>query len=105
MLGSVHSTHIIVHYRGDSLQLDTEKKGHRYPSAIITMLPATPVLTVVGGKVITSYSSNGQFPLNGQQLMMQLDSLTGAMTDMAVTTKDEMEVNREQFFVRKYLRF
>ena len=47
------------------------------------------ILTVVGGRVVSS--SHGQFPINGQQLMMQLDSLTCAMTDMAVTTDEEME--------------
>merc|ERR1712096_527186 len=50
------------------------------------------LLTVVGGRVVTSsYSSNGQFPINGQQLMMQLESLTSSMMDMAVTT-DEVEM-------------
>ena len=54
------------------------------------------LLTVVGGRVVTSsYSSNGKYPNNGQQLMMQLDSLTSSMMDMAVTTDEvEMEVKR-----------
>eukprot|EP00092_Neocalanus_flemingeri_P030154 GFUD01032732.1.p1 GENE.GFUD01032732.1~~GFUD01032732.1.p1 ORF type:complete len:186 (-),score=73.10 GFUD01032732.1:167-724(-) len=56
------------------------------------MFPRAQVLTVVGGRVVTSCSSNGQFPLNGQQLMMQLDSLTSSMMDMAVNTEEvEME--------------
>eukprot|EP00092_Neocalanus_flemingeri_P102959 GFUD01131697.1.p1 GENE.GFUD01131697.1~~GFUD01131697.1.p1 ORF type:complete len:194 (-),score=76.22 GFUD01131697.1:167-748(-) len=61
------------------------------------MFPRAQVLTVVGGRVITSCSSNGQFHLNGQQLMMQLDSLTSSMMDMAVNTEEvEMEeVNEE----------
>ena len=54
--------------------------------------PSRPVstLTVVGGKVVAS--SHGQFPVNGQQLMMQLDSLTSAMMDMEVTVEEDMEV-------------
>ena len=52
------------------------------------------VLTVVGGRVVSS--SHGQFPVNGQQLMMQLDSLTCAMTDMAVSTEEEMETASNQ---------
>eukprot|EP00092_Neocalanus_flemingeri_P089353 GFUD01113063.1.p1 GENE.GFUD01113063.1~~GFUD01113063.1.p1 ORF type:complete len:177 (+),score=68.98 GFUD01113063.1:50-580(+) len=56
------------------------------------MFPRAQVLTVVSGRVVTSCSSNGQFPLNGQQLMMQLDSLTSSMMDMAVNTEEvEME--------------
>eukprot|EP00092_Neocalanus_flemingeri_P002690 GFUD01002880.1.p1 GENE.GFUD01002880.1~~GFUD01002880.1.p1 ORF type:complete len:148 (-),score=59.79 GFUD01002880.1:88-531(-) len=55
------------------------------------------VLTVVGGRVMAgSYSSNVPFALNGQQLMMQLDSLTSAMTDMTVTQEEEMEGVMEQ---------
>jgi hypothetical protein len=39
--------------------------------------------TVVGGRVVTSrYSSNVQFPINGQQLMMQLDSITRTMAGL-----------------------
>jgi len=56
--------------------------------------PMGQVLTVVGGRVVAS--SQGQFPINGQQLMMQLDSLTCAMTDMTVTTEEEMEETTNQ---------
>merc|ERR1712202_58444 len=36
--------------------------------------------------------SRGQFPINGQQLMIQMDSLTSSMMDMVVTTEEvEME--------------
>jgi len=44
------------------------------------------ILTVVGGRVI---SRAAPMPLNGQQLMMQLDSMTSAMTGLAV--EEEME--------------
>merc|ERR1711892_781944 len=58
-------------------------------------LPMGQVLTVMGGRVVSS--SNGQYPVNGQQLMMQLDSLTCAMTDMAVTNnEEEMETAENQ---------
>jgi hypothetical protein len=52
------------------------------------------VLTVVGGRMVPySYSSNVQFTINGQQLMMQMDSLTSNMMDMAVTTDaDEVQM-------------
>ena len=51
------------------------------------------VLNGLDGRVVaSSYSSNVQFPINGQQLMMQLDSLTSAMTDMGVSNQEEMEV-------------
>merc|ERR1712055_581312 len=39
------------------------------------------VLTVVGGRMV---SSGSPMPLNGQQLMMQLDGITSAMTGMSV---------------------
>merc|ERR1711936_601277 len=39
------------------------------------------VLTVVGGRMV---SRSAPMPLNGQQLMMQLDGLTSAMTGMSV---------------------
>ena len=58
-------------------------------------LPMGQVLTVIGGRVVSS--SNGQYPVNGQQLMLQLDSLTCAMTDMAVTNnEEEMETAEHQ---------
>ena len=37
-------------------------------------------------------SSQGQSPVSGQQLLMQLDSLTSSMMDMNVSMEDEMEV-------------
>ena len=52
--------------------------------------PPTASYTVVGGRIVAS--SLGQFPVNGQQLMMQLDSLTSSMMDMNVSLEDEMEV-------------
>jgi len=39
------------------------------------------ILTVVGGRMV---SRSSPMPLNGQQLMMQLDGLTSAMTGMSV---------------------
>merc|ERR1712106_392902 len=50
--------------------------------------------TVVGGRIVAS--SQGHFPLNGQQLMMQLDSLTSAMMDMDVSMEEEMEAETAQ---------
>ena len=41
----------------------------------------------MGGKVVSS--SQRQFPVNGQQLMMQLETMTSAMTDMTVTSYEE----------------
>merc|ERR1711970_314711 len=62
----------------------------------MAMPPARPSpvfsLTVVGGKVVAN--SNGQFPINGQQLMMQEDRLTSAMMDMQMDKdKDMQEAN------------
>ena len=53
--------------------------------------------TVVGGRIVAS--SQGHFPLNGQQLMMQLDSLTSAMMDMDVSVEEEMEVYKDKYTV------
>ena len=52
--------------------------------------PAVSTYTVVGGRIVAS--SQGQFPINGQQLMMQLDSLTSSMMDMNVSMDDEIKV-------------
>jgi hypothetical protein len=58
---------------------------------------AAPLFSVVGGRLVQQPSGGG-FPLNGQQLQLQLDQLTSAMTDMAV--EDEtMEVGE----IRTYL--
>ena len=54
--------------------------------------PSVP--PVVGGRTIIS--SPGHIPVNGQQLMMQLDSLTSSMMDMNVSMEDEMEVDQFQ---------
>merc|ERR1712156_897781 len=48
------------------------------------------VMTVVGGrmvltKVSSPQSSHSAYPLTGQQLMMQLDSVTSSLMDLAVT--------------------
>merc|ERR1712186_46387 len=51
--------------------------------------PAVQSYTVVGGRIVAA--SQGNFHLNGQQLMMQLDSLTSAMMDMDVSMEEEME--------------
>ena len=52
--------------------------------------PAVQSYTVVGGRIVAS--SQGHFPVNGQQLMMQLDSMTSAMMNMDVSMEEEMEV-------------
>merc|ERR1711915_1026096 len=59
----------------------------------------------VGGKLVQpSYSSNLSFPLNGQQLMMQLDNLTSSMMDMAVSQDIDMEeVMEDQTLENKVL--
>merc|ERR1712172_250374 len=49
------------------------------------------ILTVVGGRMI---SRSSPMPLNGQQLMMQLDGLTSAMTGMSVQ-EEAMESSEE----------
>merc|ERR1711997_935815 len=49
------------------------------------------VLTVVGGRMV---SRAAPMPLNGQQLMMQLDGLTSAMTGMSVQ-EEAMESSEE----------
>jgi len=55
---------------------------------------AAPLFSVVGGRMVQQPSGGG-FPLNGQQLQLQLDQLTSAMTDMAV--EDEtMEVGHDE---------
>ena len=75
------------------------------------------VLTVVGGRMVLTkgekifnkkdldscflvsspMSSGVSYPVNGQQLMMQLDSLTSSLMDMAVTTKEKnMETEQSQ---------
>ena len=43
------------------------------------------VLTVVRGRIVAA----SQVPVNGQQLMMQVDNMTSAMTDMMVTSSEE----------------
>merc|ERR1712047_170208 len=45
------------------------------------------IFTVVGGRMV---SSGSPIPLNGQQLMMQLDGITSAMTGMSVQ-EEEMD--------------
>jgi len=49
---------------------------------------SAPTMSCVGGKMVMSQQ---QFPVNGQQLQMQLDQLTSAMTDITVND-DEMEM-------------
>ena len=56
--------------------------------------PAVQSYTVVGGRIVAS--SQGHFPVNGQQLMMQLDSMTSAMMNMDVSMKEEMEEETDQ---------
>jgi len=56
---------------------------------------SAPAMTVVGGRFVPS--TNKSFPLNGQQLQMQLDELTSAMTDMTVQT-DTMEMPCNQAY-------
>merc|ERR1712226_1257453 len=50
------------------------------------------VLAVVGGRMV---SRSAPMPLNGQQLMMQLDGLTSAMTGMSVQ-EEAMESTEEE---------
>merc|ERR1711936_1462090 len=50
------------------------------------------VLTVVGGRMV---SRSAPMPLNEQQLMMQLDGLTSAMTGMSVQ-EEAMESTEEE---------
>eukprot|EP00088_Acartia_fossae_P058831 TRINITY_DN6929_c0_g1_i2.p1 TRINITY_DN6929_c0_g1~~TRINITY_DN6929_c0_g1_i2.p1 ORF type:complete len:268 (+),score=70.77 TRINITY_DN6929_c0_g1_i2:46-849(+) len=50
---------------------------------------SAPAMTVIGGKLVPS--NNKPFPLNGQQLQMQLDELTSAMSDIVVH-EDTMEM-------------
>merc|ERR1711874_37953 len=50
------------------------------------------VLTVVGGRMV---SRSAPMPLDGQQLMMQLDGLTSAMTGMSVQ-EEAMESTEEE---------
>merc|ERR1712001_141028 len=50
------------------------------------------ILTVVGGRMV---SRSAPMPLNGQQLMMQLDGLTSAMTGMSVQ-EEAMESTEEE---------
>merc|ERR1712189_165625 len=58
------------------------------------------VLTVVGGRMVVNkvpQSSNNSFPINGQQLMMQLDSMTSRMSNMVVTSdNDNTDMETEQ---------
>lgn len=55
----------------------------------MTPAPAAPTMQVIGGRLTAVRATSG-FPVNGQQLQMQLDSLTSAMTDMMVED-DEMQ--------------
>ena len=42
-------------------------------------------------------SSGTSYPVNGQQLMMQLDSVTSRLMDMGMTTEEEnMETEQSQ---------
>ena len=42
-----------------------------------------PSTTVVGGRLVQQ-PANGGYPINGQQLQMQVDQLAAAMSDMGV---------------------
>ena len=54
--------------------------------------PTPPLFSVVGGRLVQQPTrSASPFPLNGQQLQLQLDQLTSAMTDMMMED-DTMEV-------------
>ena len=59
--------------------------------------PPVSSYKVVGGRIVVS--SQGQSPGNGQQLMMQLDSLTSAMMDMNVSMEDRMEVIKSNKYI------
>merc|ERR1711970_1234058 len=45
------------------------------------------ILSIVGGRMVSA--RQGVFPVNGQQLMMQVDSLTCSMTGMTVNSNEE----------------
>jgi len=59
-----------------------------FMSASVGRPQSAPTMSCVGGKMVMSQQ---QFPVNGQQLQMQLDQLTSAMTDITVND-DEMEM-------------
>merc|ERR1711983_206483 len=64
------------------------------------------ILTVVGGRMVVTKASNPQlshssYPLTGQQLMMQVDSMTSSLMDMVVsgnsgTNTQQMETDQQQ---------
>lgn len=51
----------------------------------LSMTSQEHVLIVVRGRIVAA----SQVPVNGQQLMMQVDNMTSAMTDMMVTSSEE----------------
>ena len=55
----------------------------------ISATRSAPALRVEGGRMVGG--GGGGYQINGQQLQLQLDQLTGAMTDMMMED-DEMEV-------------
>ena len=60
------------------------------PVSCPALTPAPPLFSVVGGRMVQQPAPS-PFPLNGQQLQLQLDQLTSAMTDMMMED-DTMEV-------------
>lgn len=61
--------------------------SHAAP-ALLSSPAAPPLFSVVGGRMVQC--GPAPFPLNGQQLQLQLDQLTSAMTDM-IMDDDTME--------------
>jgi len=73
-------------------KMDMNTEGPLSSEDRLFMAPtqAAPTMQVIGGRLTAVRSSADSFPVNGQQLQMQLDSLTSAMTDMMVED-DEMQ--------------
>lgn len=72
--------------RPASCPAPTHHHHHQIPASPAV---AAPHFSVVGGRLIQQPSGGG-YPLNGQQLQLQLDQLTSALTDMAMED-DTME--------------
>merc|ERR1712243_149635 len=97
-LGSVSNTPWLVKIGNHSVKMDFSfsnlSNEDRLFLAVPPSKPAVQSYTVVGGRIVAS--SQGHFPVNGQKLMMKLESMTSAMMNMDVSMEEEMEEETDQ---------
>merc|ERR1711982_82557 len=89
---------------GTLLSLSSSTSFHRFSDCLPVNM-GDSILTVVGGRMVVTKASNPQsshssYPLTGQQLMMQVDSMTSSLMDMVVsgnsdTNNQQMETDTQ----------